>query len=488
MAFLGLDIGTSAVKAVLVDEAEAVLAEAEVPLATQRPGPGLSEQDPAQWWLAVEAVLDRWRHADPSLIARVRGIGLSGQMHGAVCLGADETPLRPAILWNDSRAEAEAAALNRDHPDLPARLGVPCAPGFTAPKLPWLARHEPTVFARIRWVLNPKDFVRLTLTGEAVSDMSDAAGTWWLDQAARDWSDAALAATGLDRSHMPRLVEGVTPAGMLRAVHARRWGFGEGVVVAGGAGDAIAGAVGIGSVERGAFLSLGTSAQLFAPGTAYRPLPERFLHAFCHCAPGLWFQMGAMLNGASTLAFLASVLGQPIETLLEEVAAQPARPSPVVFLPYLTGERTPHNDAGATGVFSGLTPSTVRGDLTRAVLEGVAFAAADCADCLAAAGTVLTETALIGGGARSALWAQIIADVLGLPITRYVGGEKGPAFGAARLARAAVTGEDIRRFALPPPTLDVAMPRPTLTDAYRERLAAFRALYRGTRAAREGRV
>jgi xylulokinase len=488
VAWLGLDIGTSAVKAVLVDENERVLAAAEAPLETLRPGPGLSEQDPAQWWQAVEGLFDRWQGEDPGLLARVRGIGLSGQMHGAVCLGADDLPLRPAILWNDSRAEAEAAALNRDHPDLPSRLGVPCAPGFTAPKLPWLARHEPEVFARTRLVLNPKDLVRLTLTGEKVSDMSDAAGTWWLDQAARDWSDAALAATGLDRSAMPRLVEGIDAAGFLRPIHARRWGFTGEVVVAGGAGDAIAGAVGIGSVERGAFLSLGTSAQFFAPGTSYRPLPERFLHAFCHCAPGLWFQMGAMLNGASTLAFLSEILGEPIEALLATVAGQPSRPSPVLFLPYLTGERTPHNDAFATGVFSGLTPATTRADLTRAVLEGVAFAFADAAACLAAAGTELEAAAFIGGGARSAAWAQILADVLGLPITRYVGGEKGPAFGAARLARAAVTGEDIRAFALPPATLDVAEPRPALVDAYRERLVDFRALYRGTRAAREGRI
>jgi xylulokinase len=484
MHFLGLDVGTSAVKAVIVDADEKVIESAEEPLRTERPGPGLSEQDAQLWIAAVERILDRFAATLPHAMRALSGIGLSGQMHGAVCLGTDGRPVRATILWNDGRAAAEAAQLNRDHPDLPRRLGVPATPGFTAPKLLWMQRHEPEAFAATRMVLLPKDYVRLFLTGETVTDMSDAAGSWWLDQAARDWSDQALSVTGLDRSMVPRLVEGTSASGTLRPVLAQRWGLPAAIPVAGGAGDAMAGAVGIGSVDKGPFLSLGTSAQLFAPGTSYQPLPEHYLHAFCHAVPGRWAQIAALLNGASGLAWLSGVVGEPIEALLSAAAERPARPSPVTFLPYLTGERTPHNDPQATGIFAGITPSTDRADLTRAVLEGVAYSFADAAACLAEAGTHLERAAVIGGGARSALWVQILADVLGVPLGRFKGGEKGPAFGAARLGRTAATGEPIAAVAKAPPLLDVAEPRPALTAAYAERVEGFRRLYQATKAAR----
>jgi xylulokinase len=484
MAFLGLDIGTSAVKAVIVDGNEAVLAEGEEALAISRPGPSLSEQNPQDWLAAIEKILGRWHTEQASILGGVEGIGLSGQMHGAVCLDAADQPLLPVILWNDSRAAAEAAELNRDYPDLAWQLGVPAAPGFTGPKLLWLSRHRPDIRARVRHVLLPKDYVRLWLTGEYVSEMSDGAGSWWLDEAKRDWSDAALAATGVERGQMARLVEGTEISGYLRPDLARRFGLKPGIPVAGGAGDAMAGAVGIGAIDDGAFISLGTSGQFFVPGTSYRPLPDKFLHAFCHAVPGRWIQMAALLNGASCLAWAAGILGEPIEKLLAEVAAQPAGPGTVMFLPYLAGERTPHNDALATGVFSGMTGATGKADLIRAVLEGVAYSFADAAACLQEAGTVLSEAALIGGGARSALWVQIFADVLGLRLMRYRGGEKGPSFGAARLARAAATGEDIKSIASKPPVLDVADPRPGIGAAYAEKVAAFRRLYQATKAAR----
>jgi xylulokinase len=484
MSYLGLDIGTSAVKAVIVDENEAVLAEGEEALAITRPGPGLSEQNAQDWLAAVETILTRWHSEKPSVLAAVEGIGLSGQMHGSVCLDRADQPLLPVILWNDSRAVEEAAELNRTYPDLAWQLGVPAAPGFTAPKLLWLSRHRPELMARLARVLLPKDFVRLWLTGEYVSDMSDGAGSWWLDEARRDWSDAALAATGVDRSHMARLVEGTAVSGHLRPALAERFGLKPGIPVAGGAGDAMAGAVGIGAIDDGAFISLGTSGQFFVPGTSYRPLPDKFLHAFCHAVPGRWIQMAALLNGASCLSWAAGLVGEPIEKLLAEVAAQPAGPGAVMFLPYLAGERTPHNDALATGVFSGMTGGTGKADLIRAVLEGVAYSFADATACLEEAGTQLGEAAVIGGGARSALWVQIFADVLGMPLKRYRGGEKGPAFGAARLARAAATGEDIAAIATKPPVLDVAEPRPEITAAYAEKVAAFRRLYQATKAAR----
>ena len=301
--FLGIDVGTSAVKAVLVDGAQAVLAEAEVTLSVQRPQPLRSEQDAESWWEAVQAAVAALRQAAPADFAGVAAIGLSGQMHAAVLLDAQDRPLRPAILWNDGRALQEAEELAADAA-LARTLGVVAMPGFTGPKWLWLRRHEPEIVRVTRTVLLPKDFIRLKLTGERATDMSDAAGTWWLDEAARDWSDAALAATGAERALMPRLVEGSAASGRLRGAIAARWGLEAGIPVAGGAGDVAAGAVGLGAIEEGgAFVSLGTSGQLFATTADYRAAPETLVHAFCHALPGRWFQMAAMLNGASCLAF-----------------------------------------------------------------------------------------------------------------------------------------------------------------------------------------
>src|SRR4051794_14070156 len=379
MRFVGLDIGTSAVKAVVVEADETVLATADRPLSIDRPSPGHSEQKAEAFVAAVEAILDGFA-ADPARPLRgVGGIGLSGQMHGAVCLGADDRPLRPVILWNDNRAAAECAALNAEHFELAEIVGVPAMPGFTAPKLLGMRRHEPDLAGATRTVLMPKDFVRLALTGERVTDMSDAAGSWWLDEAARDWSDRAMAATGVDRTMMPRLVEGTAASGIVRRPLAERWGLEDGVVVAGGAGDAMAGAIGVGAVDGGALLSLGTSAQLFAPVRSYRPLPQHYLHAFAHAVPGRGTQIAALLNGASCLSWLSAILGQPIETLLDAAGALPEGPGRLVFLPYLSGERTPHNDAAATGHFAGLASDTSPAELARAVLEGVAFSFADAA-------------------------------------------------------------------------------------------------------------
>lgn len=478
MTFLGIDVGTSAVKAVLVDETQAILADATIPLAVSRPRPLWSEQDPDAWWAAVEAGIAALRRTAPASFSGVRAIGLSGQMHGATVLDAADRPLRPAILWNDGRAFAECEALARDRPELPAVVGVPAMPGFTAPKLIWLKAHEPTVFAAARTVLLPKDYVRLRLTGDKASDLSDAAGTWWLDQARRDWSDAALAATGLERSHMPRLVEGSEASGVVRPDLARAWGLGGAVVVAGGAGDAAAGAVGLGAVGDGStFVSLGTSGQLFVTTADYRPAPNLFLHAFCHAVPGRWFQMGAMLNGASSLAFTAGLVQAEIDDLLREAEAAFERPSDLLFLPYLMGERTPHNDPHARGVFFGLHPGSRRSDLVQATLEGVAFCFADAKAALVASGTGLGMPGVIGGGARSRFWTRILASVLDRPLTRFAGGDKGPAFGAARLARLAATGEAVEAVCTAPPVLDVTDPEPSLVEAYRPRIEAFHRLY-----------
>jgi xylulokinase len=478
LTYLGIDLGTSAVKAVLVDDDQIVLAQASIPLSIDRPRELWSEQDPEAWWDAVETAVGRLRRETPERFAKARSIGLSGQMHGAVLLGAHARPLRPAILWNDGRSYREADELARVC-GLSHIVGVHPMAGFTAPKLLWLSRHEPEIFRSLETVLLPKDYIRFKLTGERVTDMSDAAGTWWLDQAARDWSDAALAATGLERSHMPVLVEGSAAAGSLRRDVAARWGLRGSVVVAGGAGDAAAGAVGLGAISDGAaFLSLGTSGQLFVTTGRYRPAPQDMIHSFCHALPALWFQMAAMLNGASCLSWAAGLLGQEIHTLVSEVEARFTGPADVLFLPYLTGERTPHNNPHARGVFFGLTSATEPAGLFQSVLEGVAFSFADAADCLRRGGASLDRAGVVGGGARSRILTGMLAAALNIPLVRYQGAEQGPAFGAARLARLAVTREDPQEVCTPPQVLEVVEPDPALAQAYRARHETFRRLYR----------
>ncbi|MFN5526266.1 xylulokinase, partial [Bradyrhizobium sp.] len=439
--FLGLDVGTSGVKAVLEDEAGALVATASRPLTLSHPKPLWSEQNPDDWVAASVGAVDDLARLHPRETASVSGIGLSGQMHGATLLGRDGRPLRPAILWNDGRSQTECAELERRCPELHAIAGNLAMPGFTAPKLAWVAKHEPAIFAEVAKVLLPKAYVRYRLSGEMVEDMSDAAGTLWLDVGARRWSEALLAATGLDLSHMPRLVEGNAPSAVLSPDLAQRWGMANNVVIAGGAGDNAASAIGLGAITPGdAFLSLGTSGVLFRVTDRFAPAPKAAVHAFCHALGGLWHQMGVMLSAAASLAWLARILETPEAALLAPLGATVERPSPVQFLPYLDGERTPHHDAHADGAFVGLRSAAGRGDLVQAVLEGVAFAARDMLAALGRSAQPITELDLVGGGSRSVVWAQIMADVLGVRVHRVEEGEVGAAIGAARLGRLAATG------------------------------------------------
>lgn len=482
--FLGLDIGTSSVKALLVDGEQRVLASHDVALTVQRPHPGFSEQAPDAWVDAVIAAVDALKASHPQQVADVKGIGLSGQMHGAVLLGADHKPLRPAILWNDGRSSAECAELEARWPQLRAVTGNKAMPGFTAPKLLWVARHESEIFARTKLVVLPKAYIRLALTGEAIEEMSDAAGSLWLDVGRRDWSDAALEATSLTRENMPRLVEGSAPGGQLRADLVARWGMAKAPVFAGGAGDNAAGAVGLGAIKPGsAFVSLGTSGVLWATTDRFLPNPDRAVHAFCHAIPQTWHQMGVILSAASSLAWIANVLQTKEPVLLAPLGDKPAAPSPVQFLPYLSGERTPHDDARIRGVFAGLAHENGRDAMVQAVLEGVAFAFADCRDALAAAGTAIASADVIGGGSRSRFWLEVLANVLGFPIHRLADGETGGAFGAARLARLAVTGEDPVAVCTPPRRVETIEPDPALAAAYVEALAGWRRLYPAMRGA-----
>ncbi|QUS36056.1 xylulokinase [Falsirhodobacter algicola] len=475
--YIGLDLGTSGLKGVLIDEAQHVVAEAVAPLEVSRPHPGWSEQNPADWIAACEAVLSVLAGSD---LSAVKGIGLSGQQHGAVVLDAADAVLRPAILWNDTRAHAEAAALDAD-PRFRTISGNIVFAGFTAPKLMWMARHEPALRARVAKVLLPKDYLRLWLTGEHVGDMSDSAGTSWLDTGARDWSDALLAATDLGREHMPRLVEGSEVSGHLRAELAARWGLPPSVVVAGGGGDNAASAVGVGAVRPGeGFVSLGTSGVLFAATEGYSPDAASAVHSFCHALPGAWHQMGVILSATDSLNWYARMVGQGAAELTKGLGPlqAPGRP---LFLPYLGGERTPLNDAALRGAFLGLEHATDTAAGTRAVLEGVAFALRDCRDALASTGTELRSLIAVGGGSRSEYWLAAIATALDVPVGVPAAGDFGGAFGAARLALMAATGAGTEVLTPPPLARQIA-PDAALAAAFAEGHARHRAARDAVRA------
>ncbi|GAB0116931.1 xylulokinase [Acidisoma sp. 7E03] len=485
--YLGIDLGTSGIKVVLVDDTDAVIASHTETLEVSRPHPGWSEQAPEAWWEATLCAIDALAQSHPAALAAVRGIGLSGQMHGAVLLDGAGAPLRPAILWNDTRSEAECRLLEEALPELGTITGNPAMPGFTAPKLLWVRRHEPEIFARTAKVLLPKAYLRYRLSGEMIEEMSDAAGTLWLDVGARAWSEQVLAATGLSLDAMPKLVEGSAPAGQLTEALRTRWGMAQAPVIAGGAGDNAAGAVGLGAIRPGsAFLSLGTSGVLWVTTDRFRPNPAAAVHAFCHALPGLWHQMGVTLSAAASLSWWSRVTGDKEAALLQALPDVPVAPSEATFLPYLSGERTPHNDGTIRGGFLGLSQDTSRAAMTQAVLEGVAFSFRDCLDALRSAGTEISEADVIGGGSRSGTWIAILASVLGLTLHRLADGEHGAAFGAARLGRLAATGEDPAAICTPPRRISAIAPDPRLQEAYEARLPIYRALYPAIRAATKG--
>jgi xylulokinase len=480
--YLGLDLGTSELKALLLADDHRIVGVARASLTVQRPHPLWSEQAPAQWWQALEQVMAQLREAHGEALPAVRAIGLSGQMHGATLLDAAGEVLRPAILWNDGRSGAQCEALTRAVPRLGDIAGNLAMPGFTAPKLLWVREHEPEVFARTARVLLPKDWLRFMLSGEAVSEMSDAAGTLWLDVGARDWSDELLAATGLTRAHMPRLVEGSEVSALLKPELASRWGLQGGVKIAGGAGDNAASAVGMGLVEPGqGFVSLGTSGVVFVSTDRFLPNPAQAMHAFCHALPKRWHQMSVMLSAASAVSWAAKTFKFADEAaLLEAAASVPPvqRERCPLFLPYLSGERSPHNNPDAQGVLFGLTHAHGPAEIACAVVEGVSFGLRDGFDTLRLpADMPLREVALVGGGARSVWWGQLLADIFQVPLTLYAGSETGGALGAARLAWLADGGSVAEVCALPPVKQQLVASTEG-ADVHRTRHARFQALYK----------
>jgi xylulokinase len=479
MTFLGIDIGTSGVKALLIDAAGKAIGEASAPAVEPvRPQPGWSEQNPADWWTATLNAVDKLRQSHGRELAAVKGIGLSGHMHGATLLGENDDVLRPCILWNDGRSAAECLEMEAALPALRGIAGNIAMPGFTAPKIAWVRKHEPEIYARIRKVLLPKAYVRLLLTGEHVEDMSDAAGTLWLDVQKRDWSDALLGATGLTRDHMPRLVEGSAVSAQLKPELMARWGMSGTVVVAGGAGDNAASACGIGAIRPGeGFVSLGTSGVLFVSNEKFSPNTEGAVHAFCHAIPDTWHQMGVILSATDSLNWLSRISGKKQAELSGEAEAQFKGPGEAIFLPYLSGERTPHNNAGARGSFVGLSQSTDSAQLAQAVMEGVTFAMRDCQRVLADAGTSINRLLAVGGGSKSALWLKMLATNLDMEIALPEDGDFGGALGAARLGLCAATGASPAAVMTMPPVKTTIAPDQSLSAAYSDQYARYRALY-----------
>jgi xylulokinase len=472
----GIDVGTSGVKGLAVDEHGTVLALAEAGYPLSTPRPGWAEQDPEDWWTATQGVLAELETA----VGAPAGIGLSGQMHGLVALDRAGHVIRPAILWNDQRTGQECQELEETIglERLIGLTGNRALPGFTAPKLVWMRRHEPEHYRRIARIALPKDYVRLRLCGEHASDVSDASGTLLLDVAQRRWSDDVVGALELDPAWLPRLLESPAVSGVTA----------EGVPVAAGGGDQAAGALGVGVDRPGpASVVLGTSGVVFAALERFQSDPEARVHAFCHAVPGAWHAMGVMLSAAGALRWARDALapGAPFDELIGAAASWPPGSEGLIFLPYLAGERTPHADPDARGAFVGLQLRHDRGALIRAVLEGVAFGLRDALDLIAELGSVSAVGRVSGGGARSDLWLQIVASVLELPLERVAVSE-GAAFGAAILAGvAAGVWPDVHAgVAATVKPGSVIEPVPEWVDAYRLQRERYRALYPALRAVR----
>lgn len=473
--FMGIDIGTSSVKVALIDEAGTLLETATADLPISRPEPLWSEQDPSDWWAATNMAVAR---LDLDKRRLVQAIGLSGQMHGATVLGTDLSPLRPAILWNDGRSFAQCEQLQESEPDFVRKGGNLVMPGFTAPKLAWMREHEPALFEKVHKVVLPKDYVRLRMTGDLASDMSDASGTLWMDVEKRDWHEPLLSACGLTKEHMPDLYEGTEITGTLRQETAEAWGM-DRVPIAAGGSDNAAGAIGAGVVNQGdALLSLGTSGVIFVAGQKYLSNPQSAAHAFCHAVEDRWHLMSVMLSAASCVDWACRITQtDSVEAFIHEAEQEADFGCSEIFLPYLSGERTPHNNPNASGVFFGLRHATGTPQIAQAVLEGVAFGMADGLESLIEAGASVEAISVIGGGSKSFYWGRILSAILKRPLIYRDGAATGPALGAARLARFAKTRGSYESAFEAPPVLALVEPRESDFEKLSPKLETFRRLY-----------
>ncbi len=476
--YLGLDFGTSSVKGVLIDQKQKIIASASSPLKVSRPHPGWSEQNPEDWWKAAGKVVAQLRKAKPKAVATVEGIGLSGQQHGATLLDRHGKVLRPCILWNDARSFVECQDIMASEPRAVAHAGnVPLA-GYTAPKLVWVRKHEPKIFEQVGKVLLPKDYIRYRMTGTFGSDMSDSSGTFWLDIRNRKWSDMLLAASHMRRDQMPELFEGTDDTGRLTASVAKAWGMPRRPVVAGGGGDNAASACGIGAVTDGAgFISIGTSGVMFVSNDRFSPNAGELVHAFCHATPGTWHQMGVILSATASLEWLSGILKTPAPQLIKTLGTKVKGPSSTLFLPYLSGERTPVGDSQVRGLMMGLGHETDRNAMTLGVLDSIAFAFRDSLQALRKGGARIDRLMAVGGGTKSELWMKIMATVLDMPIDLPAAGDVGGAYGAARMGLVAATKADFRQVFAKPKIARTFAPDKGASQAYADQYQRYTKLY-----------
>ena len=483
--YLGIDIGTTAIKALVVDESGSVAGEAESPQELSVPQSGWSEQNPSDWWRGtVDAVRAACAQAD---VTEVAAIGLSGQMHSSVLLDEADNVLRPAILWNDVRTTAQCRYITDKvgNKGLRRMVGNPALEGFTAPKLLWVRDQEPVVFDQLRTLLLPKDYIRLLMTGDKAMEPSDAAGTLLFDVVNSRWSEEMVKTLELDPLILPTVVGSSSVSGRLSAEAAEVLDLRSGIPVVGGGADNAAASVGSGVVAEGTLqTSIGTSGAVVAPIGQPRVDPGMRIHSFNHAVPDMWYLMGVVLSAGAALGWFRRVLlgtdsvGLSYEELISEADEVPPGTEGLTFLPYLTGERTPHADSNARGVFVGLHSGHERGHLVRAVLEGVTFALRDSFELIRDLGVDATEAVAVGGGARSAIWRQMQADVLGVPVVT-VGPSGGAPYGAAILAAVGAgdfetVNEACQAWIRP---LDRIAPRAGVADAYGEAYERYRRLY-----------
>ncbi len=479
---VGLDVGTSGARALAVDEKGSIVAEASSDYPLSSPRPGWTEQDPEDWWRASREVLGK---VAAQVGDEIVGVGLTGQMHGSVFLHSSDEMIRPALLWNDQRTEEQCEKITEavGEKRLIEIAGNPALTGFQAPKILWLRDEEPQNYQRVAHVLLPKDYVRLQLTGEYATDASDAAGTLLLDVQRRDWSEEILESLEIPAEWLPAIYEGPESTGNLREEVARETGLPAGIPVAAGGGDNAAAAVGTGIVRRGLVSSsIGTSGVLFAHTDAFSPDPSGRLHAFCHAVPGKWHLMGVTLSAGGSLSWWREALGRDYEALVGAAEGAPPGSEGLLFLPYLSGERTPHLDPKARGAFFGLTSRHTVAHMTRAVMEGVVFSLRDSLEIMRGLGVPVEEVRATGGGARSPLWRRLQADIYGLPVRRTTADE-GPAYGAALLAgiAAGVYGDVGEAISVVKLREEFAQPNPANAKVYEELYDTHLSLYPATK-------
>jgi xylulokinase len=481
---IGLDVGTGGARAVVVDESGEIVAEASSEYPLHSPHPGWTEQDPADWWEGTKEVIKKVATETGEQIA---GIGLTGQMHGSVFLDSSDEVIRPALLWNDQRTDRQCETITSavGEERLISIAGNPALTGFQAPKIVWLGEEEPDNFGRISHVLLPKDYVRLQLTGEYATDASDAAGTLLLDMRARDWSAEILDALEIPQGWMPEVYEGPESTGVIRESVAEELVLPQGIPVAAGGGDNAAAAVGTGIVGPGLVnSSVGTSGVLFAHASDFNPDPSGRLHAFCHAVPGAYHLMGVTLSAGGSLSWWRESLGGDYGELVEAASGVQAGSEGLVFLPYLSGERTPYLDPKARGAFFGLTARHGVEHMTRAVMEGVIFSLRDSLQIMRGLGVPVEDVRATGGGARSVLWRQLQADIYSTPIRRTVADE-GPAYGAALLAGVASgTYADVdEAVSVVKLREEITEPDTDRAKIYEEHYEVYRSLYPATSSA-----